>query len=127
MKKIYFLTFVFLFTVNTNVTAQRKINKTTNSKVPALSTNELSQGKWQSMDDKSYFVTFDKNKTNLFNGCGDDNCVTFSLEEYAKFGKIVCDQDVFCSYRIIAINRDFLTLSTDGSGGDIFKYKRVKG
>lgn len=79
------------------------------------------------MDDNTYVITFEKSKTNLFNGCGEDNCVTFSLEAYPKFVKIVCDQYVFCCYRIIAINKDFLTLSTDGSGGDIFKYKRMKG
>jgi hypothetical protein len=79
MKKICFLTVVFLFTVNTNAIAQKIISKKTNSKASVLSTNELLQGKWQSLDDNTFVITFDKNKTNLFNDCGENNCATFSL------------------------------------------------
>jgi hypothetical protein len=128
MKKYFlFTSIIIVFFFSIKCVAQNKIHKSTNSKVSTLSTNELLQGQWQSVDDKTFVITFDKNKTTLFNDCGENNCATFSLETYPKFVKIVCDQYSSCCYRIIAINKDILTLGTDGSGGDILKYKRTKG
>lgn len=62
MKKIIlFLTIAIGILFNTKSLAQSNIAETSNSKVSALSSNDLLQGKWQSMVDKTNFLVFDKN------------------------------------------------------------------
>ena len=57
-KNIIFLVTAIVILFNGVAIAQNKIVKPTSS---ALSTSELLQGKWQSLDDKTNFLVFDKN------------------------------------------------------------------
>lgn len=119
---------------------QNKIKKTTNSnqKENISSTNDLLQGKWQSIDDKKNFIVFEKNQRKeisegmdkwdietfvLSNKCSNesdkDNGIQLEKNKY-----ISCKESDMCWY-IVNINKNFLTLSFVGRGNAL-KYKRVK-
>jgi len=138
-KNILFLTIATVLLFNANSFCQSKVVKTTNPNLSALSTFELLQGKWQSLDDKTNFVIFDKNQRKeiaegmetwdseqfiLSNKCLNESDKEMGVEpETDKW--ITCKQSDMCWY-ILNINKDFLTLgSTIGRGKD-FKYKRVE-
>lgn len=137
-KNILFLTIAIGILFNTKSIAQSKIVKTTNAKVSALSTNDLLQGKWQSLDDKTNFLVFDKNlRKEIANGMKNWDSEPFTLSnkclnesdkvmngEPEKDKYISCIKSDMCWY-IISINKDFLELSYTGRGNAL-KYKRVK-
>jgi hypothetical protein len=102
------------------------------------SVNELIQGKWQSIDDKTNFLMFDKNERKEI-GAGmenwdvepfelSDKCLNESDKENGieseKDKYISCKESDSCWY-IVSINKDFLTLSYMGRGNTL-EYKRVK-
>jgi len=137
-KNVLFLIIAIGILFGTKSNAQSKIAKTTNSKVSALSTNDLLQGKWQSLDDKTNFLVFDKNLRkeiakgmknwdsepfNLSNKCLNESDKEM-IGEPEKDKYISCNQSDMCWY-IITINKDFLELSYTGRGNTL-KYKRVK-
>lgn len=113
------------------------INKTTPKSV-ATSVNELILGKWQNIDDKTNFLMFDKNERKE----SSDGMKTWDKEAYILSNKclnesdkenglklendkyISCNESDLCWY-IVAVNKDFLTLSYMGRGNTL-KYKRVK-
>lgn len=117
---------------------QSKDNKPTIEKKNVISTNELLQGKWQSMDDKTNYLMFDKNERKessdgmktwdketfvLSNKClnesDKDNGLELEKDKYMS-----CKESDMCWY-IVSLNKDFLTLSYI-SRGNTLKYKRVK-
>lgn len=117
---------------------QSKDNKPTSENKNVTSIIELIQGKWQSIDDKTNFLMFDENERNgssdgmktwdkeafvLSNKClnesDKDNALELEKDKY-----ISCKESDLCWY-IVAINKDFLTLSYMGRGNTL-KYKRVK-
>ena len=117
---------------------QSKDNKPTTDEKNVASVNELIQGKWQSLDDKTNFLMFDKNEKKEI-GAGmenwdvepfelSDKCLNESDKdngiELEKDKYISCKQSDMCWY-IVAVNKDFLTLSYMGRGNTL-KYKRVK-
>jgi len=138
-KNILILTLAIGFLFNTKSNAQSNIAETSNSKVSALSTNDLLQGKWQSMVDKTNFLVFDKNlRKEIAGGMENWNSEPFTLSnkclnesdkemigepENDKY--ISCNQSDMCWY-IITINKDFLELSYTAGRGNTLKYKRVK-
>ncbi len=104
----------------------------------AISVQELLQGKWQSIDDKTNFLIFEKNERKeisdgmkswdkevfeLSNKClnenDNDNGTKLEKEKY-----ISCKKSDMCWY-IVSINDNFLTLSYMGRGNSL-KYKRIK-
>ena len=117
---------------------QSKANSSTTEKKNVLSVNELIQGKWQSLDDKTNFLMFDKNERKesgdgmkswdtetfvLSNKCLNETDIDNGVElEKDKY--ISCNESDLCWY-IVYINKDFLTLSYMGRGNTL-KYKRVK-
>jgi hypothetical protein len=117
---------------------QSKDNNPTTEKKNVSSVIELIQGKWQSLDDKTSFLMFDKNeKKEIGDGMENwdvepfelsDKCLNESDKdngiELEKDKYISCKQSDMCWY-IVAINKDFLTLSFMGRGNTL-KYKRVK-
>ena len=136
MKNIFIaLSICFCFT---QAIGQSKDNKPTTKKKNVTSINELLQGKWQSIDDKTYFLIFDKNERkessdgmktwdkeayNLSNKClnesDKDNGLELEKEKYMS-----CKESDLCWY-IVSLNKDFLTLSYMGRGNTL-KYKRLK-
>nr|WP_315130257.1 hypothetical protein [uncultured Flavobacterium sp.] len=137
-KNILFLTIATSLLFNANSFAQRKVAKTTNPKVSALSTIELLQGKWQSLDDKTNFVIFDKNqRKEIAEGMKTWNSEPFTLSnkclnesDTEMVGKpekdkyISCNKSDMCWY-IITINKKKLTLSYTLRGNTL-EYKRVE-
>lgn len=117
---------------------QSKDNKPTIEKKNVISTNELLQGKWQSMDDKTNYLMFDKNeRKEISDGMKTWDKETFVLSnkclnesdkdnglELEKDKYISCKESDLCWY-IVSLNKDFLTLSYM-SRGNTLKYKRVK-
>lgn len=134
-KNIIFLVTAIVILFNGVAIAQNKIVKPTSS---ALSTSELLQGKWQSLDDKTNFLVFDKTqRKEIAKGMKDWDIEPYSLSnkclnesdkvmngEPEKDKYISCLKSDMCWY-IISINKDFLTLSYTGRGNTL-KYKRVK-
>lgn len=114
-------------------------NSNSNQNKPtATSVQELLQGKWQSMDDKTNFIMFEKNERKessdgmkswdrevfeLSNKClneiDKDNGIELEKDKY-----ISCKESDLCWY-IVSINNNFLTLSYMGRGNTL-KYKRIK-
>lgn len=135
-KKLFFLTIAIGILFNINSIAQS--TKKTNYKSSTLSTNELLQGKWQSLDDKTNFLVFDKNqRKEIAKGMSNWDIEPFTLSnkclnesdkemtgEPEKDKYISCVKSDMCWY-IISINKDFLELSYTGRGNSL-KYKRVK-
>ena len=117
---------------------QSKDNKPTTEKKNVISINELLQGKWQSMDDKTNFLMFDKNERKE----SSDRMKTWDKEAFVLSNKCLnesdkenglklekdkymsCMESDLCWY-IVFLNKDFLTLSYMGRGNTL-KYKRVK-
>ena len=63
MKKILTLPLLLIACISfTQSIGQSKEKKVTTEKTSATSVIELIQGKWQSMDDKTNFLMFDKNE-----------------------------------------------------------------
>ena len=136
-KQLFFLTIAIGILFNINSIAQS--TKKTNYKLSTLSTNELLQGKWQSLDDKTNFLVFDKNqRKEIAKGMSNWDMEPFTLSnkcliesdkemtgEPEKDKYISCVKSDMCWY-IISINKDFLELSYTGRGNTL-KYKRVKG
>jgi hypothetical protein len=127
MKK-YILLFVFAITT---------ILTYSQNKPTAASVQELLQGKWQSMDDKTVIIMFEKNERKesrdgmktwdkevfeLSNKClnesDKDNEIILETDKY-----ISCQSDL-CWY-IDSIDSNFLTLRYMGRGNTL-KYKRIK-
>lgn len=136
MKNIFIaLSICFCFS---QAIGQSKDNKPTIEKKNVISTNELLQGKWQSMDDKTNYLMFDKNERKessdgmktwdnetfvLSNKCLNESDKDNGLElEKDKY--ISCEDEDLCWY-IVSLNKDFLTLSYMRRGNTL-KYKRVK-
>ncbi len=117
---------------------QRKHNKSTIEKKNVLSVIELIQGKWQSMDDKTNFLIFNKNERfEISDGMNTWDKETFVISnkclnesdkdngfELEKDKYISCIESDLCWY-IVAINKDYLTLSYMARGNNLY-YKRVK-
>ena len=117
---------------------QSKDNKPTTEKKNVISINELLQGKWQSMDDKTNFLMFDENERKEIS----DGMKTWDKEAFVLSNKCLnesdkenglklekdkymsCMESDLCWY-IVFLNKDFLTLSYMGRGNTL-KYKRVK-
>jgi hypothetical protein len=117
---------------------QNKTSTTPTTKVTPTTVNQLLQGKWQSMDDKTNYLVFEKN---LRKEIG-DGMKTWDVEPYALSNKCVNESDVdtemelvkdkyisckesdMCWY-IDAVTKDFLTLIYMGRGNSL-RYKRVK-
>lgn len=136
MKNIFIaLSICFCFS---QAIGQSKDNKPTIEKKNVISTNELLQGKWQSIDDKTNYLMFDKNERKessdgmktwdketfvLSNKClnesDKDNGLELEKDKYMS-----CKESDMCWY-IVSLNKDFLTLSYM-SRGNTLKYKRVK-
>jgi len=109
-----------------------------NIKKDDISVKELIQGKWQSVDDRTNFLVFDKGERKEIGG----GMKTWEAEEYILSNKclnesekengfepetdkyISCKESDMCWY-IVSINNNFLTLSYMGRGNTL-KYKRVK-
>lgn len=117
---------------------QTKTNTTPTSKVTPTTVNQLFQGKWQSMDDKTNYLVFEKNLRKeivggektwdvepyvLSNKCVNESNVD-SETEPEKDKYISCIESDMCWY-IVTVNKDFLTLSYVGRGNSL-RYKRVK-
>ena len=110
----------------------------TNNIAESSSIIDLLQGKWQSMEDKTNFLVFDKNeRKEIAEGMEawdielfelSDKCLNESDEEneteLEKEKYISCKESEICWY-IVSINKDFLTLSFMGRGNSL-KYKKVK-
>ena len=136
MKNIFItLSICFCFS---EAIGQSNGNKPSIEKKNVISTNELLQGKWQSMDDKTNYLMFDKNERKessdgmktwdkevfiLSNKCSNesnkDNGLKLEKDKYLS-----CIESDLCWY-IVYLNKDFLTLSYMGRGNTL-KYKRVK-
>ena len=139
MKNIFIaLSICFCFS---QAIGQSKVNKPTTEKKNIASVNELIQGKWQSIDDKTTYLVFEKNQMKgmsienkkwietdsepyvLSNKClneGDkDNGIEPEKDKY-----ISCKESDMCWY-IDFPSKDFLTL-TYMARGNTLKYKRVK-
>jgi hypothetical protein len=136
MKNIFIaLSICFCFS---QAIGQSKDNKNTAEKKNVISINELLQGKWQSMDDKTNFLMFDKNERKessdgmktwdkeafvLSNKClnesDKDNGLELEKDKYMS-----CLESDLCWY-IVSLNKDFLTISYMGRGNTL-KYKRIK-
>jgi len=119
---------------------QNKITKTihSNQKEHSATTNELLQGKWQSINDRTNFLVFEKNQRKeisegmdtwdietfvLSNKCSNESDKDNGTQpENNKY--ISCKESDMCWY-IVNINKNFLTLSFVGRGNTL-KYKRVK-
>jgi hypothetical protein len=118
--------------------AQSEDKRPTTEKKNTISVSELIQGKWQSMDDKTNFLLFDKNERKeisdgmktwdkeafvLSNKCLNESDKENGLE-LEKYKYISCIESDLCWY-IVSINEDYLTLSYMGRGNTL-KYRRVK-
>ena len=136
MKNIFIaLSIFFCFS---QAICQSKDNKPTTEKKNVMSINELLQGKWQSMDDKTNFLMFDENERKEIS----DGMKTWDKEAFVLSNKCLnesdkenglklekdkymsCMESDLCWY-IVFLNKDFLTLSYMGRGNTL-KYKRVK-
>ena len=117
---------------------QTKTNTTPTSKVAPTTVNQLLQGKWQSMDDKTNYLVFEKNLRKeiaggektwdvepyvLSNKCVNESDVENEIEP-VKDKYISCKESDMCWY-IDAVTKDFLTLIYMGRGNSL-RYKRVK-
>ncbi len=139
MKTILTLSLLFIATISfSQSTGQSKDKKVTIEKANASSVIELIQGKWQSLNDKTNFLMFDKNdrkeisygmktwtkeKFELSNKCLNETDIDNGIElEKDKY--ISCKESDMCWY-IEYINKDFLTLNYMGRGNTL-RYKRVK-
>ena len=134
---IIVVTALFCFSLSIG---QNKINKTTNSnqKENIASPIDLLQGKWQSIDDKTNFLVFEKNQRKeisegmdtwdietfvLSNKCSNESDKDNGIQpEKNKY--ISCKESDMCWY-IVNINKNFLTLRYMGRGNTL-KYKRIK-
>jgi hypothetical protein len=136
MKNIFIaLSICFCFS---QAIGQSKDNKPTSEKKTVISTIELLQGKWQSLDDKTNYLIFDKNNRKessdgmktwdneafvLSNKCLNESDQENGLQlEKDKY--LSCKESDLCWY-IVSLNKDYLTLSYMGRGNTL-KYKRVK-
>ena len=134
--KIIFITLSICFCFS-QAMGQSK-DKPTKEKKMVTTVNELIQGKWQSMDDKTNFLIFDKNERKEIGGgmktwdketfILSDKCLNESDKgnglKLEKDKYISCKESDMCWY-IVSINKDFLILSYMGRGNTL-KYKRVK-
>lgn len=133
-KNIFLISILFIILFSINTIAQNKISKKI---APKISVSALLQGKWQSLDDKTNYLVFDKTQRREIAGSSNwdstpytlsSKCLNDSDKEMAiepeKDKYISCIQDDLCWY-ILTINKDFLTLSFTGRGNTL-KYKRVK-
>ncbi len=87
MKNIFFaLSVCFCFS---QAIGQNKDNKTATAKKTVISVNELIQGKWQSIDDKTNFLMFDKNERKE----SSDGMKTWDLEQFVLSNKCLNESD----------------------------------
>jgi hypothetical protein len=134
-KNIYLLgLYLSIFFIN-NTNAQTKITKAT---TPKMSVSELLQGKWQSTDDKTNYLVFEKNQRKEISGgmkSWDSEAFTLSnkclnesdkglVGQPTKDFYISCLESDLC-WNIMGIDKNVLTLSYTATGRTL-EYRRVK-
>jgi hypothetical protein len=134
----YFFTVLTFCICFSKLFCQSKDNKPTMDNANAGSVVELIQGKWQSLEDESNFLVFEKNERKEISDGMDswdvepfvlsDKCLNESDSnngiELEKDRYISCMESDLCWY-IVDVNRDFLSLSYMGRGNTL-RYKRAK-
>ena len=141
MKNIFIISTLLICFIQAN--AQKKITKKPNTiqKSIKMSINELLQGKWQSLDDKTAYLVFENNQKKgmsienkkwiesdsepyvLSNKCLNDSNKDNGIEpEKDKY--ISCEESDMCWY-IVVVNNTYLELSYLARGNTL-RYKKLK-